>query len=1206
MLLQKIKRIAAIIMAVVLLITTAYFMPSHTKANELADVGTPTDATIVEDMSTETVDEISTEITTEISSETILENVTSESTTEVITDAGTEELTETSTEGTTEVATTETELPVPDVSTDTDSKDDDNIIDTLTTSVMSLNRAGEYYVDDYYWGYAGGQQGTLYSINGTQLAFCIQHSKQTAAIGTRLTLYSGASYYGNTSTYTNMLKTLYYMQYYHSTIVAEGGGMIANSLADDDAETKHDYAICAFTLSYFNGDSTGLYSSISDVQKFVDYINSKDAPLTVFEDDNAQFTSSSWTADEIVTVGTKKMIKSNPVKLNASTKLVYNFTVPSDLIVEVYNSSDELVNTFEAGEKARFRGGESFIVYADTSKGNTTTSISGIVCEQTLYDFNVYVPTDNSQSVACLGTGSPKALSFGINWEGVGTIKVHKKPSDEAMANSISCYSDLSGANFAVFNTYAEAEAATAATQNNNAVAIIVTDKNGEGSVTDLPLGTYYVKETVAPKNYELNNKVYTVVVDSPSVPTEFNAVNNFYFDPLEIVVEKVDNEGNRLEGAEFTIKYYDLQQDTDNPVDPATLGKTPLKTWVFKSDPNGQVKFRESYKISGDDLYKIDGFIGIPIGTITIQETKAPDGYVIDPTVRVQSVKNDADLSDEHYYNTSTVPNTEFKAYIKVIKNDADTQKNILNNNATFKIWSYDDNAYVSFTVKDAAGEDIEVSEFVTDDEGTLITPDILLCGTYRIDEIENPVGYYSETTEGVDITISTTANYEKHYDDNGNLITDMGTFVVDIENTSIKGYIEINKAAEHIEWNPTLGKYVSIDKPAAGIKFNIYANEDIYTPDGQGILIYSEGDLVTSITTDDDGYAKTGELYLGEYRINEEVPEGYISIQDEIVDLSLESELVEITEEGITKKLVYETVDVRNAMQQAKIKIYKTDSDKIYYLEGAKYSLYEYDEALKTKEDYINEGVLVASGVTDENGELVFDGYFPLGDYVAVETEAPKGYVTDEEIHILNAAYDDSGIEYIAVEDSYINDSIKGSINLIKRDMEDENKTLEGVKFNLYKVVNDETVAFSEEAPYLLSFNGMSADEQTKINSFKLNTEDMFIGEYVTDENGEIHIDNLCYGEYYFIETETLYRYNINETPQNFMIDENGVVYQLDVYNDGRIGTLSIWGYDAPDYGGGAKTGDNAPIMIVVVMAALSLIGIAFVFKRKKYGRN
>lgn len=1202
MLLQKKKRIAAMIMAVVLLITTANFVPSYTKAND--DVATQTDAIIV--------DEASTEATTEL--------VESTDTTEVTTEASTEEAT-----------TEEIQYDYSWMNEYTDeifleisglTKEEWKVeYPDLTFDDFGMN------MDTYAWinGTWSGD-GELYDFkNGIKIR-C--HSTKYPAVAT---LESPGIL--NPAFTGNVVVCCTFNNPSPFEWTPEGANGI-NWWDVMGANTLRPYSRDIFFNLYQGAAPTyangiNIYNSRGEAQTQTTGFGALTKALT----DNAGVTTSSapYSSDFKITKANGSALsgevdvtqnsteqKTETFIANTGSSYIYaNVSFPSGVTlhyVTADGSWNTIANNTNANKTQLVSNGKQFYFTAPLSRNsldNISINATRVFGDSAYYidEVILLVPSntldgETVQSFA-VPRGATASRQLSVAWEGFGSIKVHKKPSDEAMANSISCYSDLSGAEFGVFKTHEEAKNATYETQNNNAVAIIVTDKNGEGSVTDIPMGTYYVKETKAPKNYIKSDQIYTVVVDSPSIPAEFNVINRLALDPLHIVVKKQDPNGKALAGAEFTIKYYDLQQDTSNPVDPATLGKSPIRTWVFRSDENGEVQFRNDpkYFVSGSEFwYNGMGIASIPIGTITIQETKAPNGYVIDPTVRVQSVRTDVDLDNEHYYNTSTIPNSEFKAFIKVVKLDKDTQKPIISNSAKFKIWSYKDNAYVSFNVNG-----VMVSEFETDSNGILYTPDTLSCGDYRIDEISCPLGYYSETTGGKTFTISTTGNYEQYVDEQGNVITDMGIYSFEIENKSVKGYIEINKKAENIVWNTALGKYVSVDVVKAGVKFDIYAEEDIYSADGQGTLVYANGDLVATITTDENGYARTELLELGKYRVKESVPVGYLSIDDMLVDLSLDSTLEENTENGIVTKLVYETLDIRNALQQAQIKVYKTDKDKIYYLEGAKYNLYEYDDTLITKADYIDKGVLVATGTTDKNGELIFGGYYSLGDYVAVEIEAPEGYVTDEQIHKISAEYDDSGVEYIYVGDSYINDSIKGSIRLIKKDMQDKGKTLEGVKFNLYKVVDDDTIPFAEDTIYSNSFKSLSADEKIKANSFKLNAEDMFIGEYVTDENGEIYIDNLCYGDYYFIETETLYRYNLNDTPQTFSIEENGAIYEMSVYNDGRVGKLTLWGYDSPNYDGNHPTGDNAPIMVVFLMAALSLIAIVcfVVLKRKKYGR-
>lgn len=1168
MLFKRGKRIAAIIMAVVLMITTANFVPESTKASDMVNVGTPTDAieTVVEETTTEITTEVTTEnviAETDITTEVITTESIIEETEAITTEPGTTENADVNeTDATTETVTTEA---VEETATKTDAEEE-----KLTSQLMfmandmPLNRATSITITSKTECYCSMNPLHRFTLSNGQTAICMEFHNISANVGSSI---------DEIVVLTNDNTDIRYKIMYYGW----GGPAQWSGFSDSDEAA----AGTGVAMSYRTSGTPNYNFDGTKIGDFLNYVDSAPTPP------KAQMSFSPASVTALVENGVQK---TSLITFNADSRLSVTLTLDNDMTL--YFEGNSTPNT----GNVTIKGGQKFYITAPVTK-NTDYSKQVTYSGSQLLNVMQVIPAYASSGVQKMVYSAKQSISTNLaidfEEEVKGSIKVHKKPSNPEMANTIPCYNDLT-ATFGVYSSNADAVA------ERNAVKTFTTNSDGEGSVADLPLGTYYVKELVAPKNYKKSDTIYTADVNSPSVPVEFDVVNYLYLDPLNIIVSKVDDQNRPLAGAEFTINYYGLQQDTPEPVDPATLGYSPIRTWVLRSDEYGRVYYNDAYKVSGHEFWVNGmGIPSIPVGTITIQETKAPEGYVIDPTVRVQSVTNDADLENEHYYNTSTIPNTEFKAYIKIIKVDKNSQKPILNNNAIFKIWSYDDNAYVSFNVNGN-----NVSEFITDNTSTLITPGTLGCGKYRIDEIECPEGYYSETAAGVDLTISTTANYEKHYDANGNVITDMGTFVVTRDNTSTKGYIELNKRAEVITWDKESEKYVSTYEPKAGVVFDVFANTDIYSPDGQNTIVYQKGERVAQITTDTNGYAKTGELYLGEFRVVEHIPDGYVAVKDQIVTLSLDSQKNDINQGGITKKLVYETVDVNNVMQRAKIKVYKTDETSTVYLEGAEFELYEYDDALTTSEDYISNGVKVSEGVTDENGELEFEGYFPLGDYAAIETKAPRGYITDNLVHVIKAEYDDSGIEYIYVGDSYINDSIKGSINLTKRDMEDKDKTLEGVKFNLYKVVNDESVMFSEEADYINGYKGMSADEQTKINSFKLNTEDMFIGEFVTDENGEIHIDNLLYGEYYFIETETLYRYNINETPQSFVIDENEVVYQMDVYNDGRVGTLSIWGYDGPGEGGGHhKTGDNAPIMIAIILAALSLTGIIFILKRKKY---
>ena len=154
----------------------------------------------------------------------------------------------------------------------------------------------------------------------------------------------------------------------------------------------------------------------------------------------------------------------------------------------------------------------------------------------------------------------------------------------------------------------------------------LVVNADGTSNTISLPAGTYYVKEIVAPKGYNLDTNVYTVTVTSGETAT-LRVKDEPKFDPLSIKVQKksadTPDKELSLEGAEYTVKYY--KEKTED-----TTGLTPFRTWIFKTDKYGQILIRDKWKIGGDELFKEDDGTTVGLyGTYTFEETKAPKGYV-------------------------------------------------------------------------------------------------------------------------------------------------------------------------------------------------------------------------------------------------------------------------------------------------------------------------------------------------------------------------------------------------------------------------------------------------------------------------------------------------------------------------------------------------------------------------------------------------
>ena len=189
----------------------------------------------------------------------------------------------------------------------------------------------------------------------------------------------------------------------------------------------------------------------------------------------------------------------------------------------------------------------------------------------------------------------------------------------------------------AVYGVYTDSECSRKA-------AKLQTDANGVSNIAELSAGNYWVREMFAPSGFLPDSEIYPITLrDGDNVCLEFQDVPNTL--PVDILCRKVDADtglpspsgGATLEAAEFTVRYYPDFYDSD-PVasDPAV---PPCRTWILKTDADGTCRMTEDYKVSGDSFFSIDGTSVLPPGTITIQETKAPEGYLPNPEVFIRQI---------------------------------------------------------------------------------------------------------------------------------------------------------------------------------------------------------------------------------------------------------------------------------------------------------------------------------------------------------------------------------------------------------------------------------------------------------------------------------------------------------------------------------------------------------------------------------------
>lgn len=238
-------------------------------------------------------------------------------------------------------------------------------------------------------------------------------------------------------------------------------------------------------------------------------------------------------------------------------------------------------------------------------------------------------PSNFKAYMAITSSEDLQNLAFYIMEEN-GYAKLEKTSADTTVTNGNSCYS-LEGA---IYGIYQNADLSASSLVGN-----LVTNANGVSNTLELSPGTYYAREEQAPKGYEKNTEILTF-----SVTSKQTTVLHVKDDPqtynLELLVQKVDSETEKnkpqgkatLGGARFMVNFYAGLWDAD--VDPKTLGVAPTRTWEFETDEKGQVYYQTDYKVAGDELYA-----KMPFGTVTIQEQKASEGYLINETLFIRQI---------------------------------------------------------------------------------------------------------------------------------------------------------------------------------------------------------------------------------------------------------------------------------------------------------------------------------------------------------------------------------------------------------------------------------------------------------------------------------------------------------------------------------------------------------------------------------------
>lgn len=409
-----------------------------------------------------------------------------------------------------------------------------------------------------------------------------------------------------------------------------------------------------------------------------------------------------------------------------------------------------------------------------------------------------------------------------------GKLCIKKTSANTDITDNNPCYS-LKGAEYGVYKSKADAEA------NKNKVKTLTigkydnSEKNKDWSnEIELDAGTYYLKETKNPKGYALNNSVVKVTIkanENSWIGTNGEFKDYPQSDPLRILLGKVDKETNKnkpqgsasLAGAEFTIKYYKGLYDSD----PAKSGQVPARSWVVKTDSDGRCRLDKAFVVSGDELYYAsNGDATLPIGTITIQESKAPTGYFINNEVFVRKITTSGSVEGVNTFNMPTVNEKVIKFNIKKVQAGTSTPVS----GAVFR-----------HTLPNGSTEDLE-----TNGSGE-ITITGLASGTHKIKEIKSPDGYQLNPNEVVFNVASGT----------GKITFTSGTNSLIAQGTKDSGDGYATFADKVNPFNLKITKTNEHGKVLKGAEFRLYSDADCknvvdtQTSDDKGLLTFKNLDV-------------------------------------------------------------------------------------------------------------------------------------------------------------------------------------------------------------------------------------------------------------------------------------------------------------------------------------------------------------------------
>ena len=662
------------------------------------------------------------------------------------------------------------------------------------------------------------------------------------------------------------------------------------------------------------------------------------------------------------------------------------------------------------------------------------------------------------------------------------TVEVTKQDSETTSAQGDGT---LAGA---VYGLYKDGELADTYT----------TDENGYFKTKEYVCGNYTVQEISPSEGYLLDKTVYSVGAEAENYFIEHN--------PLSMAVTEDVIKGNIA-----MIKHSD---DGSTQIETPEVG-AEFEVYLKSSGSYANAVETERDYLTCDE----NGFAqtkDMPYGVYTVHQTVGWEGTEFIADFDVNISKN----GQTYRY---LINNAKFESYIKIVKVDSETGKTIPYEGAGFEI--YDSNGQkISMTFSYPTPTTIDT--FYTNSEGYLITPEVLPYGEYSLVEVQAPYGYALDKTP-VAFSVSL-ENAEKE-----NSLT---IVKVEKQNTAQKGRISVQKTGDiftsvnmassaytdengELVVNSTTYTPVFADGDLSGAVFQVIAVEDIVTLDGT-TRAYA-GDVVSEITTDENGYAETEPLYLGKYEVREiKAPDGYV--------LNNEPKDVEVTYAGQEFE-VRDTVNTafENEYQGVRISLSKVmENDELFgiygkdYYTSVRFGLFAAEDITAADGSVIPADGLLSEVSLDENMTAKFDVQIPFGRYYVKEISTDEHYVLGGEKYLVNFEYMGQDIRTVDIDcGQFVNLLKRGRIEGHKVD--DKSEPLENAVFGLFTA---DCVKFSRDTAIMTA---------------------------VSDENGFFEFDDVPFGKYIVREIESPRGYILSDKEYTVSISEDGEVIEITAEN-------------------------------------------------------